>query len=126
MGNPHTRGNALDVGRRLVAKAAVRSTLGACLAALSSLSWATDFVGPTDPRSNQECNAFAFRALADIHREFNQSRATCEQYWEAGGATTQGQLKRCYREAADRRSVLVDALNRERTRCADKVLASRW
>jgi hypothetical protein len=101
----------------------VRMSLAACVATLSPLCWAIDLDGPSNPRSNQECNAFAFRMLAAIHLDFSQSRAKCEELWEAGRPATQQRLNQCYREAHDKRSSLEDNLNRERTRCADKVVS---
>jgi hypothetical protein len=87
-----------------------------------TLCWASEQAAPTNPRSNQECQAFAFRRLAAIHGEFTLSRAQCEQQW--GIVESQPGLKQCYREAAARRASLEDALNRERSLCADKVLSS--
>lgn len=125
MANTRTLEAVSHVRTRLFAKAVRRSAV-ACLATLGSLGWAIDFDGPPQPRSNQECSAYAFRALAQIHREFNESNARCEQLWEGGNVATQSQLKHCYREASDKRSSLENALNRERSRCADKVMASRY
>jgi hypothetical protein len=108
-------------GNAMFAEAVRRLLAAACIATLSPLGWAIDLNGPSNPRSNQDCNTFAFRVLAAIHLEFSQSRAKCEELWEAGGTATQPRLNQCYREAADKKASLEDALNRERTGCAEKV-----
>lgn len=115
----HTRGG-LGGGMAMFSKS-VRRSLAVSIATLSLPGWAIDMDGPSSPRTNQECNAFAFRVLAAIHLDFTQARTKCAELWEAGGTATQQRLNECYVEAGDKRSALEDALNRERSRCADKV-----
>lgn len=98
-----------------------RGSLATCIAMAGTLCWATDPAAPPTPRTNTDCNAFAYRSLASIHHEFNQSRARCEQHQPGGGPS----LAQCYREAAELRASREVALNRERSACHDTVASLR-
>lgn len=97
-----------------------RGSLALCIAMAGTSCWATELAAPLAPRTNADCNAFAYRSLATIHRDFNQSRAQCEQ--QAGGGPP---LARCYHEAAELRASREHALNRERSTCHNTVASLR-
>ena len=98
-----------------------RGPLAACIAMAGTGCWATDPAAPAAPRTNADCNAFAYRSLASIHHEFNLSRAQCEQHQSGSDP----RLAQCYRQAAELRASREDTLNRERSACHDTVASRR-